>query len=90
MDKKDRFTEKGLKDIKNRMNSFIDLFNNHKFPFQAQMLGFGKFRIESKEECLIRIKELSHLTGVEFNIITEVNKGLDSKTEVKKIEVKNG
>ncbi len=85
------YTEDGLRALKNKMENFVNLFNNYNFPFEAQMLGFGKFKIESKEECLFRIKELSQLTGVNFEIIKTSSKTATGEITIKEtIEVKNG
>lgn len=83
-------TEEGLKIMANKMDNLINLFNNYDFAFEAPMMGFGKLSIKSKEECLHRIKELSHLIGREFKIVTEVIKDKNSEKTIKKIEVQDG
>ena len=60
-----RMLEKKRKGVilTNRIKSWCDIYNDNKLPFSSLMFGVGKFSIESKEECLIRIKELCELTG---------------------------
>ena len=84
------YTEKGIRALKNKMGNYIDLFNEHDFPFSAKMLGFGKFSIKTKDECLHRIRELGHLTGVSFKVVTHVSEAGDKRVEKQKIEVVNG
>lgn len=84
------YTEEGIRALKNKMSNFIDLFNNRDFPFSAQMLGFGKFSIKTKDECLHRIRELGHITGVSFKVVTHVMEAGDKRVEKQKIEVVNG
>ena len=55
------YTEEGLSALEHRVQSWIDAYNKDIFPFEAQMLGFGKFKIDNKEECESRIKELCEL-----------------------------
>ena len=63
------FTKEGLKAIENRIKSWIDVFNNKKFPIKSMILGFGEFEIKNKEECLSRIKELCELIGFQCKYI---------------------
>ena len=57
------YTKEGLNVLEHRVQSWIDAYNKDIFPFEAQMLGFGKFKIDNKEECESRIKELCELIG---------------------------
>lgn len=81
-------TKEGKKSLTNRMTSFIGFFDKGIFPTgDLMMLGFGKFNIESKEECLFRIKELGEILGISWKIEkTEVK--LSDGTIKKKEEIK--
>lgn len=81
------YTEHGLKSLRQRLKSWIDLFNNKEFPFESQMFGFGKFRIENKEELKNRIKELSELIGENVSYKIEETKMKNGKS-IKKEEIK--
>lgn len=45
--------------LKKRLDSIVKIFNNGKFPIQHMILGFGRVRFKSNDECLGAIKELS-------------------------------
>ena len=65
----DRFSEKGLKDIQNRLKTLVNLFNsNDKWKQDLIILGFGTLNIDDREECFGRIKELSELTGTQIKL----------------------
>lgn len=78
------YTEKGLKAIETRIKTLIGLFNDNKFPFSAQMLGFGLIGINSQEECRHRIKELSELIGFKWDVQVETIKLSNGHIEQKK------
>ena len=67
------YTEKGILALKERLNSFIKIFNGEDEKFKYQTLftifGFGQILIDSKEECLHRIVELAELTGTNLRIL---------------------
>ncbi len=75
----DFYSEKGLKALTARVQSWIDIYNKNQFPFKAQLLEFGKFEIQTREECEARIKELCEILGaqVKKEIIEEM--GEDDK-----------
>ena len=78
MELKDRFTEVGYIDLKNRLKTLVSLFNsNDKWNEELLVLGFGKLLIEDREECFGRIKELSQILGVQINLI-KVSNGEDT------------
>lgn len=77
------FTEEGNNALKDRIISFIDLFNNHEFPFHAKMFGFNDIFIDSKEDCFSRIKELVELTGNKIKIYNCLAKNTDGSEQSK-------
>lgn len=81
----DFYTEDGLNAIENRAINLCKIYNQGKFPFNEIMLGFGKLKIQSKEECLSRIKEICDLIGGQFRVETEEQK--DSEGKITKKEV---
>ena len=82
------YTKEGLKAMQTRLKNWMDLYNNYDFPVKEMMLGFGKFTINSKEECLNRIKELSELIGYPLKMKKELI--VDSKERKIKEEIIDG
>lgn len=80
-----QFTEKGLEDMRTRFKTLIRLFNEEKFNLNAYILGFGEINIESKEELLGRIKELSEILGENFKIEKTLIKLEDGTTKQKEV-----
>ena len=66
------YTEEGLKALQNRQNNLIELFNDGKFKFKHQMLGFGILEVHGKEELKSRIIELSDLTGRKIKFESQI------------------
>lgn len=69
-----RFTEEGLKDLKNRLKNWVEILNKKEIPIKAHSLGFGKFTIENQEELIGRIKELAEITNIKITIKTTIDK----------------
>lgn len=67
-------TKEGIEAINNRAKTFCNFLNKNKFPVNEIMLGFGKIQIESPEECICRISEISDLTGFKCKL-TKINDG---------------
>jgi len=67
------YTEKGLEALRTRIRTLIRLYNEDDFPLKAHILGFGLLQIQTKEECLSRIKELSDLIGFKFKVNSEAS-----------------
>lgn len=67
---KQRFTEKGLIDLKVKLNTSINFFNNKEtiYPINEQILGFGKWIVDNELELLGRIIELAELTFTQIEI----------------------
>lgn len=67
---KQRFTEKGLIDLKAKLNTSINFFNNKEtiYPINEQILGFGKWIVDNELELLGRIIELAELTFTQIEI----------------------
>lgn len=67
---KQRFTEKGLTDLKAKLNTSINFFNNKEtiYPINEQILGFGKWIVDNELELLGRIIELAELTFTQIEI----------------------
>lgn len=67
---KNRFTEKGLKDLKAKLNTSIKFFNSEEtvYPISEILLGFGKWNIEDRNELLGRIIELAEITFTPIKI----------------------
>lgn len=68
------YTKEGLDSLINRCKTLIDLFNKNEFPLNENMLGFGKIKIDSLEECYCRVLELVDLTGLQVSL-EEENQG---------------
>ncbi len=62
------YTEKGVETLTRRLERLIRFFNQGKFQFRVYMLGFGILEIESKEQLLGRIKELSEIIGFKWDM----------------------
>jgi len=91
--KKRLYTEEGIVALKERLNSFIKIFNgedkNFKYATELMLLGFGPFIIETREECLHRITELSELTGTNLRMLERVEVLENGKQNVEyKVEIK--
>ena len=68
------YKKAGIEALKSRRETLIRLFNKGQFSFEGMMFGFGKLRIENKDQLLSRIKELDDLLGLQIKIRTEVVK----------------
>ncbi len=57
------YTKEGINALRIRLKGFIDLYNKNKFPFKFPVIGFCNSTILNREDCEIRIIELSELIG---------------------------
>lgn len=71
----DFYQEKGFNALETRLKTLIRLFNENNFPFSNVMLGFGKLKIDSLEECYCRILELSDLLGAQIKETRKIENG---------------
>lgn len=78
------FTEKGSETLKTRLKTLIRLFNeNNAWGKELIMLGFPKLKIDDREECFGRIKELSELTQTQIKMYKiESGDKIDYKIEI--------
>jgi len=79
------YTQAGLTALNNRLDSFIEVFNQNNFPFEAKMLGFGDFSFMTRNDCKQRINELSKLIGRDLSIEFSRKKQNDSIITEEKI-----
>ena len=65
--------------MKQRMKSFVELYNGNgeKFGKVHMMFGFGNFMIKDHAECKSRIIELAELTGTQVSGTIEEEKMTD-------------
>lgn len=78
----EKFTEKGLKDLKQLFKTYVDIFNeNKRFKEDLNILGFGIINIEDREECFGRIRCLSDLLHIQFKLTKIENEKVDFKIE---------
>ncbi len=77
------FTEKGEEALKTRLKTLIKLFNeNNLWNQELIMFGFPKLKIEDREECFGRIKELAEITNTPIKMFKiENEKGVDYSIE---------
>jgi len=78
------YTPSGLSALKGRFRTILSLFNENKFPFRNQMLGFSYITIATQEEAMSRLRELAELIGMSFKlekqtIVTEDNKQITTE-----------
>lgn len=89
------FTEEGVKALDTKIKTMVSLFNKNIFPLNVIILGFSKLEIESREECLHRVKELCQILGAQCELET-VDDGTTETERLKMIisngskEIKNG
>ena len=80
------YTERGINALRNRLKGLIELFNKNEFPFRFPILSFCKATILSKEDCKIRIIELSELIGYPLKIKKHMEK-IGNEEVIKKEEI---
>jgi len=78
----DFYNQAGIVALENRVRNLCDLFNKNEFPFSSMMYGFGKLTINTQDECLARVKELSDLIGFQCKLIEETR----GKKVIRRIE----
>lgn len=63
-----RFTEKGMKDLRNKLDNMVQLYSNldQKYPATFRMLGFPHLELDSREELKYRINELCQILGLKI------------------------
>jgi hypothetical protein len=59
---KERYTEKGIMILIERIKSLIRIFNDKKFNSATRIIGFPNLVIMSREELIGRIRELADIT----------------------------
>lgn len=62
------FTKEGVEFIKTKIKTMSKLCNDNQFPIKVQILGFGILKVETQEEMVGRIIELSELIGFQINV----------------------
>ena len=83
-ERNDNFYKKdGFKALEGRFNTLREIYNKNEYPFGGIILGFGKLEIENKHELIVRIKELSEITGLDCSIRREIVKNTDGVETIK-------
>lgn len=81
------YTEKGINALKERLRSLASFLNKGKYPvINVKILGFGNLNIETQEELLGRIIELSTITGEVPTFQQTITKDTNGNM-IKKLEV---
>lgn len=77
---KNFYTEKGLAALIAKTKTYITIFNDNKFPFSGQILGFGQIEVNDSKELLAKILELSNLTGFRAKLNLDKGSGVATIT----------
>jgi len=73
--------------LKNRLKTWLRIFNEGTFPAKGQMLGFGKFEIQTPQECLMRIFELAEILNLQAKHIEDILIEGDKEIRKGRVEV---
>lgn len=91
------FTEKGIKALRKKLETSLRFYNEEekepvKYPIEHTMLGFPKWRVDSREELRGRIMELAQLLNLglkEEKVIIKPNKvGDPTELTINKLKTK--